>query len=116
MTMFETSTAGTSCKTPPPAPANVAEILGPQTNFRTVDSVGVFDAEMYMSGMHGGHGGSKTSSFKRCLFLKHIGEANIADILTTAVETRPTPLCYLHLLHGGGAVGDVAAESTAFGC
>jgi adenine phosphoribosyltransferase len=116
VTMFETSTAGTSCKTPPPAPANIAAILGPQANFRTMDSVGVFDAEMYMSGMHGGHGGSKTSSFKRCLFLKHIGEANIADILTAAVETRPTPLCYLHLLHGGGAVGDVSADSTAFGC
>lgn len=117
VTMFETSTAGTnSCKTPPPAPANVVAILGPQTDFRTVDSVGVFDAEMYISGMHGGHGGGKTSSFKRCLFLKHIGEANIADILTAAVETRPTPLCYLHLLHGGGAVGDVAAGSTAFGC
>ncbi|GAB1315514.1 Phosphoribosyl transferase domain protein [Madurella fahalii] len=116
VTMFETSTAGTNCKTPPPAHANVAAILGPQTSFRIVDSVGVFDAEMYMSGMHGGHGGGKTSSFKRCLFLKHIGEANIADILMAAVETRPTPLCYLHLLHGGGAVGDVAADSTAFGC
>jgi adenine phosphoribosyltransferase len=119
VTMFETSTtAGTSCETaPPPAPpANVAAILGPQTDFRTVDSVGAFDAEMYMSGMHGGHGGGKTSSFKRCLFLKHIGEADIADILTAAVETRPTPLCYLHLLHGGGAIGDVAADSTAFGC
>ncbi|KAK4106977.1 hypothetical protein N656DRAFT_591469, partial [Canariomyces notabilis] len=116
VTMFETSTAGTSCKTPPAALSNIAAILGPQTSFRTVDSVGVFKAEMYMSGIHGGHGGGKTSSFKRCLFLKHIGETNIADILTAAVETRPTPLCYLHLVHGGGAVGDVAANSTAFGC
>ena len=33
-----------------------------------------------------------------------------------AVETRPSPLCYLHLLQGGGAVGDVAAHATAFGC
>lgn len=116
VTMFETSTAGIGCTTPSPAPANVAAILGSHTNFRTVDPVGLFDAEMYMSGMHGGHSGGKTSSFKRCLFLKYIGGANIAGILTAAVETRPTPLCYLHLLHGGGAVGDVAAYATAFGC
>ena len=116
VTMFETPTAATRGERPPPVPASVTAILGPQTDSWITDSVGVFHAEMYMSGMHGGHGGGKTSSFKRCLFLKHIGEANIADILTAAVQTRPTPLCYLHLLHGGGAVGDVAADSTAFGC
>ncbi len=32
------------------------------------------------------------------------------------METRPSPLCYFHLLQGGGAVGDVAANATAFGC
>jgi hypothetical protein len=73
-------------------------------------------ARDFESGMHGGHGGGKTSSFKRCLFLKRIGEANVADRLVAAVETRPSPLCYLHLLQGGGAVGDVAADATAFGC
>jgi hypothetical protein len=41
---------------------------------------------------------------------------NVADILVAAFETRPSPLCYLHLLQGGGAVGDVAADATAFGC
>jgi adenine phosphoribosyltransferase len=66
--------------------------------------------------MHGGHSGGKTSSFKRCIFLKRIGAVNIADILVAAVETRPSPLCYLHLLQGGGTVGDVAADATAFGC
>ena len=76
----------------------------------------MFEIEMYVSGMHGGHCSGKTSSFKRCLFLKNIGAIDIADVLITAVETRASPLCYLHLLQGGGAVADVAADATAFGC
>ena len=89
---------------------------GPKDDFEAVDGVRLFETDMYVSGMHGGHGGGKTSSFKRCLFLKRIGEANVADRLVAAVETRPTPFCYLHLLQGGGAIGDVAADTTAFGC
>ncbi|KAK5704372.1 hypothetical protein LTR97_003390 [Elasticomyces elasticus] len=81
-----------------------------------VDGVGLFDTEMYISVMHGGHGGGKTSALKRCIFLKHIGSPGIVDILVAAMETRPSPYCYFHLLHGGGAVGDVADMSTAFGC
>ena len=99
-----------------PTPTSVGATWGPEDGFKAVDGVGLFDTEMYVSGMHGGHGGGKTSSFKRCLFLKRIGEANVADRLVAAVETRPSPLCYLHLLQGGGAVGDVAADATAFGC
>ena len=37
---------------------------GSAKNSRRVDFVGVFDAEIFMSGMHGGHGGGKTSSLK----------------------------------------------------
>jgi adenine phosphoribosyltransferase len=114
VTMFESSTTRLTFETPTPTP--VGTILGPEDNFKAVDGVGLFETEMYMSGMHGGHGGGKTSSFKRCLFLKRIGEANVADRLVAAVETCPSPLCYLHLLQGGGAVGDVAADATAFGC
>jgi adenine phosphoribosyltransferase len=91
-------------------------VFGPENSFTFADSVDLFETEMYMSGMHGGHGGGKTSSFKRCLFLKHIAAADICDILVTAIDTRPSPLCYLHLLHGGGAVTDVAADASAFGC
>jgi hypothetical protein len=80
-----------------------------------VDGVGLFKTEIYVSGIYGGYGGGKTSSFKRYLFLKRIGEANVADHLVAAVETRPSLLCYLHLLQDGGAVGDVAAHTTAFG-
>ncbi|KAI0455670.1 phosphoribosyl transferase domain protein [Xylaria acuta] len=114
VTMYESSTTGFSFEAARLTPA--CTILGPEGNFKTVDGVGLFDTEMYMSGMHGGHGGGKTSSFKRCLFLKNIGATNVAVVLVAAVESRPSPLCYLHLLHGGGAVSDVAADVSAFGC
>ncbi|KUI62847.1 Adenine phosphoribosyltransferase [Cytospora mali] len=113
VTMFESSTT-TAFETRTSTPASA--ILGPEDNTKVVDGVGLFETEMYVSGMHGGHGGGKTSSFKRCLFLKGIGSAQVADSLVSALETRPSPLCYLHLLQGGGAVGDVAADATAFGC
>ena len=116
VTMFESLTNGLTFETSTPMPTLVGTILGQEDNFKIVDGVGLFETEMYMSGMHGGHGGGKTSSFKRCLFLKLIGAVNVADILVAAVETRPSPFCYLHLLQGGGAVGDVAADATAFGC
>lgn len=92
------------------------EFWGPEDNSKAVDAVGLFETEMYRSAMHGGHGGGKTSAFKRCLFLKRIGEAKVADSLVAAVKTRPSPLCYLHLLQGCGAVSDVATDATAFGC
>jgi hypothetical protein len=114
VTLFESSTTMQPVATPIPTPKG--DIWGPQVEFKAVDGVGMFEAEMYVSGMHGGHGGGKTSSFKRCLLLKCIGAADVADRLVAAVETRPSPLCYLHLLQGGGAVGDVAADATAFGC
>ncbi len=110
--MFEASTTRLTFIIPMPTPVGV--IWGPEDDFKAVDGVGLFETEMYVSGMHGGYGGGKTSSFKRCLFLKRIGEANVADRLMAAIKTRPSPLCYLHLLQGGGAVGDVTADATAF--
>nr|POF15449.1 adenine phosphoribosyltransferase [Quercus suber] len=85
-----------------------------EIDHKIVDSVGLFDTEMYMAAMHGGHAGGKTSSFKRCVFIKSI--ASVADILVTALESRPTPLCYVHMLHGGRAVSCVPSTATAFGC
>ena len=114
MTMFESSTTRHTFETPTTAP--IAKIFDVEPNIKTVDSIGLFEADMYMSGMHGGHGGGKTSAFKRCLFLKLIGAVNVVDIMVAAVQTRPSPLCYLHLLHGGGAVSDVADRAIAFGC
>ncbi len=114
VTMFESSTTTLTFATRTPTPEGA--IWGPEDDFKVVDGVGLFETEMYMSGMHGGHGSSKTSSFKRCLFLKHIGAVKVADRLVAAIQTRPSPFCYLHLLQGGGAVSDVAADATAFGC
>ena len=116
VTIIESSTTRLNLEPPTSAPAPVGTFLGLEDESTTVDSIGLFETDMYMSRMHGGHGGGKTSSFKRCLFLKCIGEEKVAKILVAAVETCPPPLCYLHLLQGGGAVSDVAIDSTAFGC
>jgi hypothetical protein len=114
VTTFESSTTRLAFATPTPMP--IGAIWGLEDDFKVVDGVSLFETEMYISGMHGGHSGGKTSSFKQCLFLKRIREANVAGRLVAAIETRPSPLCYLHLLQGGGAVGNVAANATAFGC
>jgi adenine phosphoribosyltransferase len=114
ITMFESSTTTFNSETA--IITAVRTVLGPEEDYSTVDSVGLFEAGMYISRMHGGHGRSKTSSFKRCMFLKDIGAQNVADVLVAAIESRPTPFCYLHFLQGGGAVRDVAANATAFGC
>ncbi|KAF9881681.1 hypothetical protein CkaCkLH20_00827 [Colletotrichum karsti] len=119
VTMFDSDTTGLpSCATSESDYASMEKVLGPAKNpcHKLVDSVGLFETEMYMAAMHGGHGGGKTSSFKRCLFLGGIGEAKVVSRLVAAIVTRPTPLCYLHLLQGGGAIGDVADNATAFGC
>ncbi|KAI0537190.1 phosphoribosyl transferase domain protein [Xylaria digitata] len=113
VTLFQSSTEDLTLDTLSPA-ATVS--LGQEHNSKIVDGLGLFETEMYMSGMHGGHGGGKTSSFKRCLFLNEIGATDVADTLVAAIEARPSSLCYLHLLHGGGAVRDNAADATAFGC
>lgn len=115
VTVLESSTTGLT-GTPMPPPTPVSTVLGPEDSFKSVDGVGLFETEMYMSQMHGGHGSGKTSSFKRCVFLKGIGAVIVADMLIAAAESRPSSLCYLHLLHGGGAVSDAAADDTAFGC
>ncbi|KAH6874367.1 hypothetical protein B0T10DRAFT_465670 [Thelonectria olida] len=81
-----------------------------------MNAVDLFEADMCMPGMHGGHGRGKTSAFKRFLFLKDIGAVHIAHIFVSAVETRPTPLRYLHLLQGGGVAHDAADDGIAFGC
>ncbi|KAI4682533.1 hypothetical protein J4E81_009608 [Alternaria sp. BMP 2799] len=92
------------------------DIWGTASDTNILNGVKAFEAEMYMSAMHGGHGNGKTSSFKRCVFLKDIGRSIIAHRLVSAVDSRPSPLCYLHLLHGGGKAGKVTPEATAFGC
>ncbi|CEJ62044.1 hypothetical protein PMG11_10558 [Penicillium brasilianum] len=110
LTLFESPTAEVT-----PMTATIGTVLGPEKSFKAVDDVGLFETDMYVSEMHGGHGGNKTSSFKRCIFLKDIRFSPVVELLIKAIKTRPTPLCYLHLLHGGGAVRNVAADANAFG-
>lgn len=114
VTLFTSSTTGLESKQEKSMHAVLSTVLGPESDVKIVDTVGLFEAEMYVS-MHGGHGGGKTSSFKRCLFLKDIGASGVSDALVAAIEKRPSPLCYLHLLYGGEAVADVKADATAFG-
>lgn len=116
VTLFECFTPGDGLKPLSSLSLPMAAVGGSDQSLKTMDGVEVFDADMYVSRMHGGHGGSKTSSFKRCLFLKDIREPNVTEILVRAIRTRPSALCYLHLLHGGGAVDSVAIDATAFGC
>ncbi|RBA22265.1 hypothetical protein FPRO05_00612 [Fusarium proliferatum] len=82
----------------------------------TIDAVELFDKEMYVSKMHAGHGGSKTSAFKRCVFLKDIANPDTMKVLISATRDGPTPYCYLNLVRGGKAVRHVVPEGTAFGC
>ncbi|PTD06451.1 Adenine phosphoribosyltransferase [Fusarium culmorum] len=116
VTLFQ-SMATTTGKDPFPAtPESFIQVIGESGSTKTVDAVGLFDTEMYMSLMHGGHGGGKTSSFKRCVFLKDFEQTNITNILLTAINSRPSAMCYFHLLHGGWPVQEVASDGTAFGC
>jgi adenine phosphoribosyltransferase/phosphomevalonate kinase len=114
LTMYQSSTANLNLEATEVTPTPVEAFLGPGNGPKTVDGVGLFETEMYISGLHGGHSGGKTSSFKRCVFLNRIGD--VTEILVAAVENRPSPFCYLHLLQGGGAVGDITNNATAFGC
>lgn len=114
MTVIETSKTRSTLATS--TPIQIPEIWGPEHDVKAVDGTGLFETEMYLSRMNGGHGCGKTSSFKRCLFLKDIARSDVAESLKRAVKTCPSPLCYLHLLHGGGAVRDIVADATAFGC
>ncbi|KXH26778.1 hypothetical protein CSAL01_00324 [Colletotrichum salicis] len=116
VTMYEASTAGKVAEAPTPISTPMATILGPEYSTKIVDSIGLFETEMYMSTMHGGHAGGKTSAFKRCVFLKDIGRVDVINALISAVQTRPSALSYLHLLQGGGAISEVPESATAFGC
>ncbi|KAI1929623.1 hypothetical protein LOZ65_001711 [Ophidiomyces ophidiicola] len=60
ITMFETSTPSYDSRPLQPTPIPPNTFLGPEDSLEYMDGVEVFDAEMYVSEIHGGHGGSKT--------------------------------------------------------
>jgi adenine phosphoribosyltransferase len=111
---FQSYTAGLAPAIQTPMPEGV--LSDSREGVKVVDGIGLFDVEMYMADMHDGHGGGKTSAFKRCVFLKDIGRPKVAACLVASMQSRPSNLSYLHLLQGGGAIGDVESEATAFGC
>lgn len=114
VTMYESSHEDLSASTTNPTPLD--QLLGNPRQVKIVDCISLFDTDMYMSSMHGGHAGGKTSSFKRCVFLKDLSDYSTASLIVEAIGNRPSSLCYLHLLQGGGAIRDVPENSTAFGC
>lgn len=101
-------------KTPIAWPPNNSHVL--DSTWQSKDAMELFDADLYMTNINGGHESGKTSSFKRCIFLQDIKAKCRAAVLVRAFDSRPSDFCYLHLLHGGGAANDVEAEHSAFGC
>lgn len=91
-------------------------LLGKELESTIVDEAGLFQTEFYMSKLLRESGGGKTSSFKRCVFIKDVGAAKVADVLIAATEQIPTRWCYIHLMQGGGKIRQVAPSATAFGC
>ena len=60
MTMFESFTTEFTFATPTLTPVDT--IWGPEDDVKAVDDVSLFETEMYVSRMHGGHGGVMTVS------------------------------------------------------
>jgi adenine phosphoribosyltransferase/phosphomevalonate kinase len=58
---------------------------------------------------------NKLRSTKRCILLPTIDSIH-ESILFNALRTAATKWCYVHILHGGGAVRTVQPTETAFGC
>lgn len=99
-----------------PSLSSLDAILGLRHSDAVRHGLGLVDDEKYRPTMPGDHSGGNTSSFKRCLFLYSFEDRDIVDSLLTAFTTRPSPLCYLHLVRADGTIGDVMADATAFGC
>jgi hypothetical protein len=114
--MFESSRDGNFSGLQPVTSSFLNNFFGPSNGPKVMDGIELFDADMYMSRIPGGHGGGLTSSFKRCVFLKQIAEPAVASLLVEAMRTHTSPFSYIHLLQGGVAVADVADDATAFCC
>ncbi|KAI0159606.1 hypothetical protein GGR57DRAFT_458088, partial [Xylariaceae sp. FL1272] len=76
----------------------------------------LFDRDMAVTRRTYGHRSGFTSSFRRCVFLSNIRSEKVANVLHRAMQNRPSQLCHLHLIQGGGAIRQVEPTQTAFGC
>ncbi|KAF2733661.1 FAD-binding domain-containing protein [Polyplosphaeria fusca] len=91
--------------------------LSPPTSPNVVDGIGIFEKTyMRLREMQDGHFSNETCSFKRCVFLENFDDPCTKQKLSEAFEKAPTPLSYLHLVLGGGKMGEVTAHTTSFGC
>lgn len=79
--MFESAMTSTSALTIPPAPLE----WGMEISSTAVDSIGIFETDMYLSDIHQGDGAGKTSSFKQCIFLSDIDKAHVFSRLVKAI-------------------------------
>lgn len=102
----------------PPRPHfwSLRNTLGPQQISITVNGGTLFETEKNICEVNGGYDESKTSSFRRRLLLRVTGQEWLIRKLVKAMETCPTPQCYLHLMQGGRKVCHVEPKATAFGC
>jgi hypothetical protein len=117
VTLFDIDEDNRHARSTPRAPSALFQVhYGKEDKVEIMDSHQVFDAEMYVSRMHGGHGGDRTSAFKRCVFLGDKDNAGLMTQLVSVMKNRPSPLCYFHLIQGGGAISEVGVETTASGC
>jgi hypothetical protein len=117
ISLFEVRSTGEQSQVVSPYTELSRTLFGPEKSFKSVDSIGLFDTGMYMSGQLVPLPSEKTSSFKRCGFLKDIGNnKRVRSALFMAIGRRPSQRCYLHLLHGSGVVTDMRPTETAFGC
>ncbi|KAI9651786.1 MAG: hypothetical protein M1829_002445 [Trizodia sp. TS-e1964] len=92
VTLFESTPTSPAIEVPSSLSTAIISILGPEDSFKIADGLGLFETEMYISRMQGRHSHGKTSSFKRYVFLKHIGAENVAGPLVSALKTRPSSL------------------------
>eukprot|EP00566_Odontella_aurita_P002632 CAMPEP_0113529340 /NCGR_PEP_ID=MMETSP0015_2-20120614/2340_1 /TAXON_ID=2838 /ORGANISM="Odontella" /LENGTH=956 /DNA_ID=CAMNT_0000427961 /DNA_START=356 /DNA_END=3223 /DNA_ORIENTATION=- /assembly_acc=CAM_ASM_000160 len=83
---------------------------------------GLFDRELYMTPTFDAERvlapdslpPRKLRSQKRCILLPPLDEVH-GSILFGAIKEAPTKHCYIHFLHGGGAVSRIPSAGTAFG-
>ncbi|KAF2742854.1 hypothetical protein M011DRAFT_490261 [Sporormia fimetaria CBS 119925] len=89
---------------------------GSPENRDICDHIGLFKRQTYLSEMHESRGKAQVSSFKRCVSLGSLEQESIRKPILEAMKSPPSPLCYLHLVQGGGAVRKLHPTATAFGC
>ena len=98
MILFESSAIKFTFAIPIPIPTPIDAIWGPEDDFKAIDGVSLFETEIYVSKIYGGHSDGKTFLFKRYIFLKYIGETNVVKRLIAAIKIRPLLFYYFYLL------------------